>query len=288
MYPLHKFSPLLATVMLSFGALAQQNSHPEILLWLNGAPGSQNKTGAEKIRVTDGGDHVISNIHHPSITVYLPDSKAPGVAVIIAPGGGHTELWIDHEGYNVAKWLSEQGIAAFVLKYRLAKEPNSTYTVEGDELADIQRAIRLVKIRAQEWNIDSSRIGVMGFSAGGELAGLSAMHFADTHTSSDAIDQLGSRPAFQALIYPGGAAKLLPAPNSPPLFVLGGYQDRNDISEGIAQLYLRYKQAAIPAELHIYSSAGHGFGMRSSTTEAAIAGWPHRFTEWLHEIKMLH
>jgi len=283
---LHKFAPLLTTVLVSFGALAQQNSHPEILLWPNGAPGSQNKTGAEKVRVTDGGDHVISNIHHPSITAYLPDSKALRVAIIIAPGGGHTELWIDHEGYNVAKWLSEQGIAAFVLKYRLAKEPNSTYTVEGDELADIERAIRLVKSRAKEWHIDSSRIGVMGFSAGGELAGLAAMHFGDPHPSSDPIDQFNCRPAFQALIYPGGAAKLLPVPSSPPLFVLGGYQDRNDISEGIAQLYLRYKQAGVPAELHIYSSAGHGFGMRASTTEAAIAGWTHRFTEWLHEIKM--
>jgi len=110
----------------------------EILLWPQGAPGSEGKTGAEKVRLSDQKDIVISGVNRPSITPYLPVGKnATGVAVIVAPGGGHSELWISHEGYNPAKWLRDHGIAAFVLKYRLAKEPNSTYTVDKDELADI-------------------------------------------------------------------------------------------------------------------------------------------------------
>ena len=101
----------------------------EILLWPNGAPGSEGKTSKEKIRIAETGDHVVSNIHFPSLTIYLPDKNAAtGVAVIIAPGGGHRELWIDHEGYNIAEYLQRKGIAAFVLKYRLAKDSGSVYT----------------------------------------------------------------------------------------------------------------------------------------------------------------
>ena len=138
-----KIKIMFAVFLLVSISLAAQVK--EILLWPNGAPGSEGKTGNEKIRVVEG-DQVVSNIHRPSITPYLPaKDKANGAAVIIAPGGGHRELWITHEGYNEAKWLSERGITAFVLKYRLARDSNSTYTIDKDELADIQRAIRLVR-----------------------------------------------------------------------------------------------------------------------------------------------
>src|SRR3954468_2334064 len=153
----------------------------EIRLWPKGAPGSEGKTGAEKVRIAETGDHVISNINDPSITPYLPSpDSATGIAVIIASGGGHSELWIDHEGYNIALVLRNHGIAAFVLKYRLAREANSTYKVEVHALADMQRAIKMVRKRAREWNIDTAKIGVMGFSAGGEVAALSAMNFDKT------------------------------------------------------------------------------------------------------------
>jgi acetyl esterase/lipase len=256
----------------------------EILLWPNGVPGSEGKTGQEKVRISEEGDHVISNIHHPSITPYIPaKEKATGAAVIIAPGGGHRELWIDHEGYNPAKWFSDRGIAAFVLKYRLARDSNSTYTIDNDELADMQRAIRLVRSRAKEWGIDTSRIGVMGFSAGGEVAGLSAMRFDyGKENATDPVDRQSSRPAFQALIYPGGSNRFEVASNAPPVFLVGGYNDRPDIAEGIAQVYLKYKKAGVPAELHIYSNAGHGFGMREKN-RGAVAGWPSRFEEWLSD-----
>ena len=270
---------ILAGLLLnSIKTTAQQN---EILLWSNGAPGSEAKTGMEKVRLVEG-DHVISNIHHPSVTPYLPArEKATGAAVIIAPGGGHRELWIDHEGYNPAKWCSDRGIAAFVLKYRLAHDTNSTYTIDKDELADIQRAIRLVRSRAKEWGVDTARIGVMGFSAGGEVAALSAMHFDNgRQDAADAIERFGSRPSFQALIYPGNSGRLEPADNAPPVFLVGGYNDRPDIAEGIALLYLKYKKAKVSAELHIYSEAGHGFGMRERN-RGTVTGWPSRFEEWL-------
>jgi endo-1,4-beta-xylanase len=262
-------------IFLSSAASAQQNK--EILLWPNGAPGSEGKTGKEKVRIAEGGDHVISGIHHPSITPYFPSKeKNTGVAIIIAPGGGHRELWIDHEGYNPAQWFSERGITAFVLKYRLSKEDSSTYTVDYNELADMQRAIRLVKSKAKEWGIDTARVGVMGFSAGGEVAALSAMHFDNGNTNSnDIIEMQSSRPAFQALIYPGNSSRFTVSKNSPPVFIVCGYNDRPDISKGMAELYLKYKDAGVPAELHIYATVGHGFGMRTSN-KGGVAGWPMR------------
>lgn len=267
-------------LFICINSTAQQN---EILLWPNDAPGSEGKTGNEKIRVVEG-DQVVSNIHKPSITTYLPPKeKATGAAVIIAPGGGHRELWITHEGYNEAKWLSEKGIAAFVLKYRLARDTNSTYTIDKDELADIQRAIRLVRSRAKEWGIDTSKIGVMGFSAGGEVAALSAMRFDNgDRNAKDKIDRESCRPAFQALIYPGNSSRFEVVANAPPVFLVGGYNDRPDIAEGIAQVYLKYKKANVPAELHIYSNAGHGFGMRERN-KGAVTGWIDRFYDWLSD-----
>ena len=272
---------MLACLLLT--GMVTRAQHTEILLWPNGAPGSEGKTGNEKLRIVEG-DHVLSNIHHPSITLYLPaKEKATGAAVIIAPGGGHRELWITHEGYNEAKWLSDRGIAAFVLKYRLARDTLSTYTIDKDELADIQRAIRLVRSRAKEWSVDTARIGVMGFSAGGEVAALAAMRFDNGNAATtDAIDRESSRPAFQGLIYPGNSGRFEVAANAPPVFLVGGYGDRNDIAIGVAEVYIKYKKANVPAELHIYSNAGHGFGMRDRNT-GAVAGWIVRFQEWLSD-----
>jgi acetyl esterase/lipase len=259
----------------------------EILLWPKSAPGSEGKTEKEKIRVTEQGDHVISNIHFPSITPFLPTpEKATRAAVIIAPGGGHRELWIDHEGYRPAEWLRDHGVAAFVLKYRLAREENSTYKID-DALADIQRAIRLVRNRAKEWGVDTLRIGVMGFSAGGEVAALSAMKFDNgAKNSADPVDRMSSRPDFQALIYPGNSESFTVAASTPPLFLLGGYKDRSDIATGIAEVYLKYKEANIPAELHIYANAGHGFGLRDQN-KGAVAGWLTRFYDWLSDLGFL-
>jgi endo-1,4-beta-xylanase len=216
------------------------------------------------------------------LTVYLPSKEsANGAAVIIAPGGGHRELWTDHEGHNIAKWLSSRGVAGFVLKYRLAREKDSTYTIEGHALADTQRAIRLARSRAAEWGIDPERIGVMGFSAGGELAALASVRYqAAGENTTDPIEKQSSKPAFQALIYPAIPRDMPLSKETPPAFLLCGENDRQNISQGLPELYLALKRAGASAELHVYAGVGHGFGMRE-TTKGAVATWPARFHEWL-------
>lgn len=190
-------------------------------------------------------------------------------------------MWVDHEGHNLARWLSARGIVAFVLKYRLAREPNSTYTVDEHAFSDTKRAIRLVRSRSQEWNIAPSRVGVIGFSAGGELAALSGMRFdAGSKDAADLVERENSRPDFQALIYPGSSGRIVVTKDSPPAFLVCGYKDRPDISQGLAEVYLKFKAAGVPAELHIYAGAGHGFGVRDKNHQA-FGAWPARFQEWL-------
>jgi len=266
---------------LLFAVVACAASDP-VLLWPNGAPGSEGKSGEEKVRVGPAGDHILSGIHHPSITPYLPAAgSATGAAVIIAPGGGHSELWMDHEGYNVASWLADHGIAGFVLKYRLAREKDSTYTVEGNALADIQRAIRTVRARAAEWHVDPDRIGVMGFSAGGEVAALAATRFdAGNDSAADPIDRQSSKPAFQALIYPAIPRDMRLSKETPPAFLACGENDRQNISQGLPELYLALKRAGASAELHVYTGVGHGFGVRT-TNHGAVSQWLSRFYDWL-------
>jgi acetyl esterase/lipase len=258
-----------------------------ILLWPNGAPGSESKSSAGKVpdevvKVNENGEHIVSGIHRPSITAYLPaQGKSTGAAVIIAPGGGHRELWMDHEGYNVAKWLSDRGVAAFVLKYRLAREPGSTYTVEGSALPDIKRAMRLMRSRATQWGVDPERIGVMGFSAGGELAALAATRFdAGTAGAADPVEQQSSKPAFQALLYPAIPHDMNLSKETPPAFLACGEDDRQDIAQGLPELYLALKRVGVSAELHVYAGVGHGFGMRESN-KPPVSGWTQLFLEWV-------
>jgi acetyl esterase/lipase len=274
---------ILFVWLLSINTLSAEATE-EIPLWPNGAPGSEGKVGKEAVRVTADGEHVVSQVHSPSLTPYLPTagkSTTARTAIIVIPGGGHREMWVDHEGHNLARWLSSRGIVAFVLKYRLAREANSTYTVDEHALSDTKRAIRLVRSRAQEWKVAPARVGVIGFSAGGELAALSGMRFdAGNKDTADLVERESSRPDFQALIYPGSSAKIVVTKDSPPAFLLCGYKDRPDISQGLAEVYLKFKAAGVPAELHIYASAGHGFGMRDKNHEA-FGTWPVRFQEWL-------
>lgn len=261
-----------------------------IPLWANGAPGSEGKTGAEVVKPEGAGQNFtsITNVHNPSIIPYLPPKdKATGVAVIVIPGGGHSLLAISHEGYNVGEWLAAHGVAGIVVKYRLAKEPGSTYTIEGHALVDVQRAIRTVRARAAEWNINPDMIGVMGFSAGGELASLAATKLDPGNPqATDPIDKLSAKPAFQALIYPGQSGKIVPTKDSPPAFLACGNLDRQDISEGLANVYLLFKKAGVSTELHIYAKTGHGFGIRP-TDKPPTSEWPTQFREWLVNQKFI-
>jgi acetyl esterase/lipase len=202
----------------------------------------------------------------------------------VIPGGGHKELWMDHEGYRVGELLADHGIAAFVLKYRLARAAGSPYSVEGDALADVQRAIRLVKSESRRWHLDPQRVGVLGFSAGGELAALVAARFdGGAPRSDDAVARQSSRPSFQALLYPAIPPGLKFSPATPPAFLLAGNEDQPAISQGLAELYLAMRCAGAHAELHIYEGVGHGFGLRADNA-GPIVLWPQLFMEWLSKL----
>ena len=275
--------PLVAAFVLSASLVAAQTP-AEVPLWPSGAPGSEGKTAKEAVATSASGELSVSSIHNPSITPYLPPKgKGNGTAILVIPGGGHRMLAITHEGYNVAEWLRDHGIAAFVLKHRLAREAESTYKIDVESFADTQRAIRLIRSRAKEWNIDAGRVGALGFSAGGELVSMSATRFDNGNASAaDSIDKEPSRPDFQALIYPGRSGDIQPTKESPPAFLAASYTDRQDISEGLAEAYLRFKRAGVPAELHIYSTGGHGFGLRASNRRP-VGNWIVRFEEWLKD-----
>ena len=273
----------------SIAACAQGPADHEVVkLWPKDTPGVQADARPEAVRISPEGDHVITHVAEPSITLYLPSRQAAtGAAVIIAPGGGHSELWIDHEGFHVAEFLSEHGVAAFVLKYRLAREKGSSYTVEGTELDDMQRAIRIVRSRSSDWGIDPSRIGVMGFSAGGELAELASTRYDVGHPSSeDPVEQMSSKPNFQALLYPAIPQEARLTEQTPKAFLACGAMDRADISQGLAEFYLALARLHVSAELHIYAGIGHGFGIRNSNTKP-VADWPELFLEWMSKQDLL-
>jgi acetyl esterase/lipase len=279
---------------------APVNPHAEVRLWANGAPGSEGKTAPEVVTQQNfEGEHAVSSINFPSIAPYLVrGAHGPVAAIIVAPGGGHALLSIDHEGYDVAKFLSGHGVAAFVLKYRLAREKGSTYTVQGNELDDIQRAIRLVR----------ARVGVMGFSAGGELAVMAATRYhaegappSPTEGPGDAIDKQSDKPAFAVLMYPGGLTVAPPAGAGaaaagapvevkpeilakvglmPPAFMLCGADDRPDIEQALPQLFVAMRRAGVSAELHEYAGVGHGFGIRLSA-HGGVEDWPQLLVQWM-------
>ena len=272
-----------AVVLFVFaGTITASAQHTEVKLWPGGAPGYDGTAVADSVRVTAEGEHVVTHVGDPSITSYLPaHGTASGAAVIVAPGGGHSEIWTDHEGYNVAEWLSAHGVAAFVLKYRLAREKDSKFTVEGTELEDMQRAIRVVRSRSAEWELDPARVGVMGFSAGGELAALAATRYgAGSNSAPDPVDRFSSKPAFEALLYPALPQDSRLTSETPPAFLACGANDRPAISQGLAEYYLALSLLHVSAELHIYAGVGHGFGLRHSNQEP-VANWPTLFLQWM-------
>lgn len=287
---MHAFLPCLVVIsFLIFHSLGAADLPAEIVLWPSGAPGSEAfRETPETVDSDGGGKHNVTSVHRPTITPFLPDSRqATGSAVLIAPGGGHRVLCLGHEGYSLAEWFAGHGIAAFVLKYRLAREEGSPYTIEDHAMADTRRALRLIRHRAGEWGIRADRVGVLGFSAGGELAAYAAMKSdPGKKDADDPIERESSRPDFQGLIYPGKSDTFTVEPGMPPVFIAFGYNDRPDIARGMAGVYLKYQDAKVPAEMHVYSNAGHGFGFRPGTRTAAGA-WPERFREWLVDSKLL-
>lgn len=282
---------LLALLLTSScaAALAQQQAGPPVFqLWPNGAPGSEKHHG-EPEKLVDGAYPV--NIHDPSLTVMRADPRhANGAAVVVVPGGGHRILVFQNEGIAAAKNLNRMGVSAFVLKYRLARDDSSGsasgYSIEGDAATDLRRALRWVRAHAAEYNVDPHRVGVMGFSAGGELVSLVADNPEPASstapvTAHDAIDRQSSRPDFQVLIYPGPLGyPAKAAKNAPPAFLAAGSKDTCCMPPAIG-LYQQLVAAGVSAELHLYAETEHAFNVGQRGERISVQHWPDRLSDWL-------
>jgi acetyl esterase/lipase len=280
---------VVAVALLSITAAARSEPEPQpVLLWPDGAPGALGK----------------DEVDQPSLRLYLPTGTAPTrTGVIVCPGGGYGHLAMDHEGRQIADWLTSQGIAAFVLKYRLAPRYGHPRPLE-----DAQRALRYVRLRAKELGLD--RIGIWGFSAGGHLASTAGTHFdAGNAAAADPIDRMSSRPDFMILAYPvismtadythrGSRKNLLGenpdpslvenlsndkqvTPQTPPTFLFHTNADTGVPAENSVAFYLALRKAGVPAELHIYEQGRHGVGL--APADPILSTWAARLGDWLKQ-----
>jgi acetyl esterase/lipase len=256
---------------------------PALPLWSGAAPGSE---AFDSPLVMEWQNYqttwyaVVTNINVPAIIPFLPAAgTGTGQAIVVCPGGGHRNLAMEHEGYAVGTWLAAHGIAAFVLEYRLARAPGSTYTVNGHALMDAQRAIRTIRSRASEWKVNPHQVGIIGFSAGGEVAAMASTRFATpVKGSADAIDALDCRPDFQGLFYPGLAADFPPpGSDTPPTFFCGAHTDPAVVR--MVAYYEKLDGAGVSTELHVYAHGNHGFGIRDE--DKPVYSWMGLFKAWL-------
>jgi acetyl esterase/lipase len=255
---------------------------PIVPIWPGVPPGSEGKTAPE--RWVEGGTpdafHRVTDIHVPSLTIYLPKKeKANGTAVIIAPGGAHRYLVVDLEGELVAKKLNEMGVTAFVLRSRLARAEGSTYKVEVESLADLQQAIRVVRERAKTWNVNPARVGIMGFSAGGQLAALAENNF-----------DAATRPDFAVLGYPGWVEAItVVAKDAPPTFMF--VNDDDPLAAGVGKYYLALRAAKVSTEFHVFRRGGHGVGVTGrgppGFEKLGVAKWPELLEIWMTDLGLL-
>ncbi|TFW15694.1 alpha/beta hydrolase [Duganella callida] len=268
----------LALILLALCAHAgaQQNT---VQLWPDGAPGSEKRHNeAEKVDNT-----YVSNVHDPSLTVVRANPRhANGAAVVIVPGGGHRMLVFQNEGMVAARSLNRSGVTAFVLKYRLARDPGSSYSITDDAAADLRRAVRWVRAHAAEYGVDPHRLGVMGFSAGGELVSLVADNPEPAPPArQDAIDKQSARPDFQILVYPGPLGVPAKAVQSaPPAFIVAGSVDKCCAPPALG-LYQQLVGAGVSAELHLYADTDHAFNMGQRSERLSDVHWPDRLADWL-------
>ncbi len=262
---------------------------PEILLWPNGAPGSEGVTAREIYSPpTDRSPHGhLAPVHYPSVYVFpAPKEVATGAAVLVFPGGGYTTLTIDHEGRDIALWLNRIGITAFVVKYRVNQTPRFPQYTMDTSIGDAQRALRLVRSRAADWGLNPHRIGVMGFSSGGcVVAGSSTRFDAGQPAATDPIERASSRPDFTVIVYPGDAFFPATVPkDAAPVFIVGSTEDSVHAINSL-KVYRTYLDANIPTELHLYNTGAHGFGV--VPTDHPVGTWTDRCKDWLVELKIL-
>jgi acetyl esterase/lipase/SAM-dependent methyltransferase len=276
-------------------------------LWPCKAPEEPGTIGAEKVAMSPKLDkkqvevtestRMVTNVTNPTISIYRPaKEKDTGTAVLICPGGGYWNLYWELEGEEVAAWLNSIGVTGIILKYRVPRRPDE---IKGEParrpLQDAQRAVSLVRSRAKEWGIDPKRIGMVGFSAGGHLVMATATSFEKrTYEPIDDIDKVSCRPDFAIPVYSGYlkakdkdelAPGLSVPKGTPPVFLVHGGEDLVSTPEHSVFMYLALKRAGVPAELHIYASTAHDFGVRPS--ERPYGGWTEACAKWMRQQRFL-
>ncbi len=285
--------------------------HTQVPIWPGAVPDAQPVPGPEEMIVTGPRDHLVagrpwtyeSNVSRPTLTVYSPTATNTGAAVIVFPGGGYQILAIDLEGAEVCDWLTSRGITCVLLKYRVPNSGPSWSQACGCDrntrssmpLEDAQRAISLVRFHAADWHVDPHKIGVLGFSAGGHLVAAVSTHFdRRTYRAVDAADRQSCRPDFAVALYPGHLSypriwalnpEIRVTHDTPPTFLLQAENDGVDTVSNSLAYYAALKDAGVPAELHLYATGGHAFGLRR--TADPITAWPQLVETWLRTIGII-
>ncbi|HET9086984.1 MAG TPA: alpha/beta hydrolase [Acidobacteriaceae bacterium] len=287
--------------------------HTQVAIWPGAVPDGQSVGDPENAEVANKPKDLVAgrpwiaveNVSRPTMTVYSPNGKNTGVAVVVFPGGGYSILAIDLEGTEVCDWMTLHGITCVLLKYRV---PDSGPAYHEDcqcnihpkaptALEDAQRTMGLVRFHSAEWHIDPKKIGVLGFSAGGHLVANISTHFMQrSYAPVDAADSVSCRPDFAVAIYPGHLRENttrefalnpeIPVTSStPPTFLL---QNEDDNVDGVDQslvYYIALKKAGVPVEMHLYAQGGHAFGLRR--THLPVSRWPELVDTWLGTIGMI-
>ena len=267
-----------------------------IQLFPKGAPGEQTKLIEKALPEGGkvGGASVLrlSGVSDPTITIYpASDEVATGAAMVVCPGGGYEILAYDLEGDEICQWLNEIGVTAVLLKYRVPRRTGlEKHTAP---LQDVQRAISLVRSKAEELNLDPQRIGVMGFSAGAHLAAMASTSYDKrTYPEVDAADKVSCKPDFCLLVYPAYldgpnftiAPELKVTAQTPPTMLVQTEDDKSYINSSLFYYYA-LKEVGVPATMHLYSKGGHGYGLRD--TGNAVNEWPYRAEEWFMELGVI-
>jgi len=281
--------------MLTEAVMAQQHTLP---LWPNGNPEPSTITGPEVDPTTDANRMVwgkvtvrVTNVSKPTLSVYSPAAgKNTGAAALVFPGGGYTHLAWNIEGTEVCDWLNSIGMTCVLVKYRVPEKGHYPENVE--DLEDAQQAMRLAREHAAEWGFDPKKVGVIGFSAGGHLAAVLSTH-SDFQGKSVDASTVDAKPDFQILVYPGSLrgpdGKVNPVVNptvqTPPTFLAMAENDYTAHVENALVYFQALKDAKVPAELHLFTEGGHGFGLRPS--QLPISQWPALAETWLHTIHIL-
>ena len=304
---MRKLLLVLAAIFFSSIALIAQQptwvppvNRPTILVWPHGAPGAA-ATAPPEVDTTTAKDRLVGgrpvirlgNVSSPTLTLYTPQEKNTGAAVVVFPGGGYQILAMDLEGTEVCDWLVSEGITCVLLKYRVPD--TGPYPKSDATLQDAQRTMGLVREHAAEWQIDPHRVGVLGFSAGAHLAAALSTHYEQRlYTAIDAADQQSCRPDFAVIVYPGYLAlaeknfeanpDIHVTGETPPTFILQAEDDTVHVENAVVY-FMALKNAKVPVELHIYAEGGHGYGLRR--TELPITNWPQSVDIWLNTIHMI-